>query len=82
MAELGRSWTDLWAELVLHLASEVQVEGRSLEDEVRNRKNLAVFASSSPITFAEMLSEIGSSTPIPLRLIHRQAIGISMVDAG
>src|SRR3712207_7415081 len=33
---------------------------------------------SRPTTLAEMLSEIGSSTPIRFRLIHRQAIGISM----
>ena len=31
------------------------------------------------MTFAERLSEIGSSTPIMLRLINRQPIGISMV---
>ena len=41
--------------------------------------NLAALASPRPTRLAETLSEIGSSRPSALRLIHRHAIGIDIV---
>ena len=50
-----------------------------LNTKVRNSANRAARPSTSPITFADTLSEIGSSRPSTSRLIARQPIGISIV---